>query len=61
MLTLQLQGPGTLKLREGSLTALCAILTYEGAALAGGHHQPEGDGGPRHGARADQAVQVLPQ
>ena len=50
-----------MKLHEDSLTALWAILTYEGAALAGGHHQPEGDGGPRHRARADQAVQVLTQ
>jgi len=41
------------------LLDLGPALAYEGAALAGGHHQPEGDGGPRHRARADQAVQVL--
>ena len=41
------------------LLDLAATLPDEGAALAGGHHQAEGDGGPGHCARGYEVVEIL--
>ena len=48
-------GPGHLP----DLLDLAPSLPYQTPALAGRHHQPEGDGGAGDGPRGDQVVEVL--